>query len=82
MPWKTIAPMEEIARFVISGRADRFTIAVLCEQFGIGRIALKGGGPDGIGGGNGRSARHARRSDGADGTSAGIGYWLLGIGRK
>jgi hypothetical protein len=82
MPLKTIAPMEEIARFAILARADRFTIAVLCEQFGIGRIAREGGGPDGTGGGNGRSSRHAHQLDGADGTSAGIGYWLLGIERK
>ena len=37
MPWKTITPMEEIARFVTLARSDRFTITELCEQFGISR---------------------------------------------
>jgi len=37
MPWKTITPMEEIARFVLLARSDRFTVTELCEQFGISR---------------------------------------------
>jgi putative transposase len=37
MPWKSITPMEEIARFVTLARSDRFTITDLCEQFGISR---------------------------------------------
>jgi transposase InsO family protein len=37
MPWKTITPMEEIARFVMLARSDRFTITDLCAQFGISR---------------------------------------------
>jgi transposase InsO family protein len=37
MPWKSTTPMEEIARFVLLARSDRFTITQLCEQFGISR---------------------------------------------
>lgn len=37
MPWKTVTPMEEIARFVLLARSGRFTITDLCEQFGISR---------------------------------------------
>jgi transposase InsO family protein len=37
MPWKTVTPMEEIARFVIMAQSARFTVTELCEQFGISR---------------------------------------------
>lgn len=37
MPWKNIILMEEINRFVILARSDRFTVTELCEQFGISR---------------------------------------------
>jgi putative transposase len=37
MPWKTITPMEEIARFVLLARSCRFTITELCLQFGVSR---------------------------------------------
>jgi len=37
MPWKTITPMEEIARFVLLARSERFTITELCADFGISR---------------------------------------------
>ena len=37
MPWKTVTPMEEIARFVLLARSGRFTITELCEQFGVSR---------------------------------------------
>jgi predicted ArsR family transcriptional regulator len=35
MPWRTITPTEEIARFVLLAQADRFTLTDLCEQIGI-----------------------------------------------
>jgi hypothetical protein len=38
MPWKNIAPMEEIIRFVMLAQSDRFTVTELCEQFGISRV--------------------------------------------
>lgn len=37
MPWKNVTLMEEINRFVILARSDRFTVTELCEQFGISR---------------------------------------------
>jgi transposase InsO family protein len=37
MPWQAITSMEEITRFVLLARSDRFTITDLCEQFGISR---------------------------------------------
>ncbi len=37
MPWKTVTPMDEIARFVLLARTARFTLTDLCEQFGISR---------------------------------------------
>lgn len=37
MPWKTVTPMEEITRFVMLARSERFTLTDLCEQFGISR---------------------------------------------
>lgn len=37
MPWTTITPMEEKARFVLLARSGRFTVTDLCEQFGISR---------------------------------------------
>lgn len=37
MPWKNVTQMDEITRFVILARSDRYTITELCEQFGISR---------------------------------------------
>ena len=37
MPWKTVTPMEEIARFVLLAQSGRFTFTHLCEQFGVSR---------------------------------------------
>ena len=37
MPWKNVATVEEIIRFVTLAQTDRFTITDLCEQFGISR---------------------------------------------
>jgi len=37
MPWNQVTPMEEIIRFVMLARSDRFTLTDLCEQFGISR---------------------------------------------
>jgi hypothetical protein len=35
MAWKTVTPMEEIIRFVMLARSERFTVSELCEQFGV-----------------------------------------------
>jgi hypothetical protein len=51
MPWKiairhslarrrTVTSTEEITRFILLARSGRFTIANLCEQFGISRSFL------------------------------------------
>ena len=37
MPWNQVTQMEEIIRFVMLARSDRFTLTELCEQFGISR---------------------------------------------
>ena len=37
MPWQNVTPMEEINRFVVLAQSGRFTLADLCEQFGISR---------------------------------------------
>ena len=37
MPWKNVSPMEEKLQFVALARSGRFTIAELCEDFGISR---------------------------------------------
>lgn len=37
MPWKNVTLMEEITRFVMLAKTDRFTITDLCEQFDISR---------------------------------------------
>jgi putative transposase len=37
MPWNQVTPMEEIIRFVVLARSDRFTLTDLCEQFGVSR---------------------------------------------
>ena len=37
MPWNQVTPMEEIIRFVMLARSDRFTLTDLCEQFGVSR---------------------------------------------
>ena len=37
MPWKETTPMDEIIRFVMLARSQRFTVTELCEQFGISR---------------------------------------------
>ena len=37
MPWNLVTQMEEIIRFVMLARSDRFTLTELCEQFGVSR---------------------------------------------
>ena len=37
MPWNPVTQMEEIIRFVMLARSDRFTLTELCEQFGVSR---------------------------------------------
>ena len=37
MPWNQVTQMEEIIRFVLLARSDRFTLTELCEQFAISR---------------------------------------------
>ena len=37
MPWNQVTQMEEIIRFVMLARSDRFTLTELCEQFGVSR---------------------------------------------
>jgi transposase len=37
MPWNTTTPMEEAIKFSVMAQSGRFTVAELCEQFGISR---------------------------------------------
>jgi hypothetical protein len=41
MPWKTVTPMEEITRFVLLARSDRFTISELCEEWQMSLRSLR-----------------------------------------